>query len=154
MENFFNYVTKPLKPEDVELWFRANNVTIEKLELFSDFSHSLYQIIIETYLGETTSSYETKILLSEEDKMKHFDWCWNKTLNSFSKENIIFKKQGGHRDYFENFFLDSFYNQKERNLKNAIPSFLTEVFDIDKPFSKSDLDILTELYKLLEKNIE
>jgi hypothetical protein len=28
------------------------------------------------------------------------------------------------------------------------------VFDIDKQFTKSDLDILTELYKLLEKNIE
>jgi hypothetical protein len=39
-------------------------------------------------------------------------------------------------------------------LKKVIPEFITDVFDIEKPFSKSDLDILTELYKLLEKNIE
>ena len=47
-----------------------------------------------------------------------------------------------------------FLNQKEKNLKDAIPRFLDDVFDVDKPFSKSDLDILTEMYKLLEKNIE
>lgn len=54
MENFFNYITKPLNPEDVDIWFRANNIIPEKLELFSDFSHSLYLIVVETYLGEET----------------------------------------------------------------------------------------------------
>ena len=70
------------------------------------------------------------------------------------QENIIIKHGGQHKDYFKSFFFDSFYNQKEKNLKDAIPRFLDDVFDVDKPFSKSDLDILTELYKLLEKNIE
>ena len=41
MENFFNYITQPVKPEDVEKWFKGNNILNEKLELFSDFSHSL-----------------------------------------------------------------------------------------------------------------
>ena len=31
---------------------------------------------------------------------------------------------------------------------------LFETFNIDKSFSKSDLELLTELYKLMEKNIE
>ena len=57
------------------------------------------------------------------------------------------------KDYFKTFFMDTFYNQKEKNIKDSIPNFLTGVFEVDKPFSKSDLDILTELYKLMEKNI-
>lgn len=152
MENFFNWMTKPISKEEVTIWFNVHNMNFEKIELYGDFFKSLNQTIVDTYLGNDDN--ETKISISESDNQKHFEWCWNKTLDSFSKENILFKKEGGHKDYFENFFLDSFYNQKEKNLKNAIPSFLSEVFDIDKPFSKSDLDILTELYKLLEKNIE
>lgn len=152
MENFFNWMTKPISKDEVTVWFNVHNMNYEKIELYGDFFKSLNQIIIDTYLGNDES--ETKILLSDEDNEKHFEWCWIKTLDSFSKENISFRKTGGHKDYFKNFFSDTFYNQKEKNLKEAIPSFLTEVFDIDKPFSKSDLDILTELYKLLEKNLE
>jgi hypothetical protein len=50
--------------------------------------------------------------------------------------------------------LDSFYNQYQENVRISIPEFLNDVFDVQKPFSKSDLDILTELYKMIEKNME
>jgi tRNA(Leu) C34 or U34 (ribose-2'-O)-methylase TrmL len=89
MENFFNYLTKPILPEDVLVWFEANNIIYEKLELFSDFSLSLYDLIIKTYLGESDTPNDTKITLTEEDKEKHFDWCWVKLLNNFEKEGII-----------------------------------------------------------------
>ena len=68
MENFFNYLTKPILPEDVLVWFEANNIIYEKLELFSDFSLSLYDLIIKTYLGESDTPNDTKITLTEEDK--------------------------------------------------------------------------------------
>ena len=87
-------------------------------------------------------------------KESHFKWCWKKTVDNFNKENIRIKHSGEHKDYFEDFFMETFYNQSEKNVKDAIPSFILDVFDIEKPFSKSDLDILTELYKLIEKNIE
>jgi hypothetical protein len=103
-------------------------------------------------MGDETN--ETKISLSQEDKELHFEWCWNKMVEGFKKENIIIKHGGDHKEYFRSFFLDTFYNQSERNVKDSIPNFLFEVFDVEKPFSKSDLDILTELYKLMEKNIE
>ena len=50
--------------------------------------------------------------------------------------------------------MEIYYEQKEKTIKNSILSFLGETFDMDKPFSKSDLELLTELYKLMEKNIE
>ncbi len=152
MENFFNYVTKHIPKEEVLIWFNVNNMNFEKIELFGDFFKSLNETILDTYFGE--ESQETKIILSEEDKSKHFDWCWKKVIDSFKKENLVFKSEGQHKDYFKSFFSETFYHQKDKNIKNSIPTFLIEVFDIEKPFSKSDLDLLTELYKLLERNLE
>ena len=152
MENFFNWMSKPIPQEEVVIWFNVHNMNYERIELYGDIFKSLNYIIIDTYMGEDTS--ETKISLSQEDKESHFEWCWNKMLEDFRRENIIIKHGGEHKEYFKSFFFDTFYNQSERNVKDSIPNFLVEVFDVEKPFSKSDLDILTELYKLMEKNIE
>jgi hypothetical protein len=97
---------------------------------------------------------ETRISLKEEDKIAHFEWCWNKVLEDFKKENIIIKHEGQHKDYFKSFFLDSFYDSSQKTLKVAIPEFIEDVFNLEKPFTKSDLDILTELYNMFEKNME
>jgi hypothetical protein len=32
--NFFNYITKNLDPEEVDIWFRVNNIIPEKMELY------------------------------------------------------------------------------------------------------------------------
>jgi len=152
MENFFNWMAKPLPKDEVEIWFNVHNMNYEKIELYGDIFKSLNHIITDTYLGDDAS--ETKIILSDDDNDAHFDWCWNKTLEDFRKENILIKHGGTHKDYFKSFFMETFYNQKEKNIKDSIPNFLTDVFEVDKPFSKSDLDILTELYKLMEKNID
>ena len=152
MENFFNWMTKPVPKEEIILWFNIHNMTYEKIELCGDFFKSLNQIIIDTYLGDSTS--ETKISLSNEDNLSHFEWCWTKVIENFKKENIIIKSDGEHKDYFQSFFMDTFYNQTESNLKQSIPKFLNEIFEIGITYSKSDLDLLTELYKLIEKNSE
>ena len=152
MENFFNWMSKPIPQDEVIIWFNVHNMNYERIELYGDIFKSLNYIIIDTYMGEETS--ETKISLSQEDKESHFEWCWNKMIEDFKKENIIIKHGGKHKEYFRSFFFDTFYNQSEKNIKESISNFLVEVFDVEKPFSKSDLDILTELYKLMEKNIE
>jgi hypothetical protein len=154
MENFFNYVTKPLKPEDVEIWFRANDIIYEKLDLFSDFSHTLYLVMSETYFDEDQTPKETKVYLSDEDKENHFKWCWNKTINIFKEEDINFKVEGEHYTYFKTFFDDIFYNQKEPTVKESIDIFFNDLFNLDKPFTKSDLDMVSNIYKLLDKNLE
>ena len=154
MENFFNWMVKPLPKEDVLIWFNVHNMNYEKIELCGDIFKSLNYIITDTYLGNNTESFETKITLSQQDNEDHFQWCWNKMIEDFNKENIKIKHGGDHKEYFLNFYNDTFYNQKEKSVIGSIPSFLLEVFDIEKPFTKSDLDILTELYKLIEKNIE
>ena len=152
MENFFNWVSKPVPKEEVVVWFNINNMNYEKVELYGDFFKSLNFKIIATYFEE--DHRETKINLTEENKKEHFDWCWTKTVEDFQKEKIIINNSGDHRDYIEKFFFDTFYNQNQKNIKEAIPSFLSEVFDLNKPFSKSDLEIMTEIYKLMDKNLK
>ncbi len=71
------------------------------------------------------------------------DWVALIDSDNFAEEN-----------YFKSFYMDTFYNQSEKRIKESIPVFLQEIFDVSTPFSKSDLDMITEMYKLMEKNIE
>ena len=152
MENFFNWMAKPLPKDEIIIWFNIHNMTYEKIELYGDIFKSLNQIIVDTYLGDDISV--TKIILSDEDKTSHFEWCWKKMVNDFRRENILIKYDGEHKEYFKSFYMETFYNQKENSVKESIPKFLKEIFDVRYMYSKSDLDLLTELYKLIEKNSE
>ena len=144
----------PVNHDDVEVWFNVNNMIYEKRQLFSDLTFSLCYLISSTYLGDDLdNTSETKLVLSQEDKLTHFDWCWKKTLDNFSKENIKFNVKGEHREYYEKFFMDLFYNAENKTISENIVNFFQELFDEEKMFTKSDLDMLTEIYKLLNKNI-
>jgi hypothetical protein len=131
-----------------------NNIIPEKMELFSDFSQSLFDLMIETYLGEEKLPNETRILLSKEDNDKHFEWCWNKIILNFQKEGLIFKQKGEHFNYFKTFFDDIFYNQKEDKIKKSVKDFFNQLFDLNKSFTKSDLDMILIIYKLLDKSLK
>jgi len=150
--NFFNYITKQLNKEEVDIWLRTNNIIPEKMELYYDFCNSLYLKITETYLGDSENG-ETKIEMTEEDKKNHFNWCWKKTLEDFKKEEIIFEKDGEHYTYFKIFFEEIFYKQDDKKIRNSIDVFFRDVFDFEKTFTRSDLDMILEIYKNLDKNI-
>ena len=74
-------------------------------------------------------------------------------MDNFLKENIKFNVKGEHREYYEKFFMDLFYNAENKSISENIVKFFEELFDEEKMFTKSDLDMLTEIYKLLNKNI-
>jgi len=73
--------------------------------------------------------------------------------DSLLVEGINFKKKGEHFDYFKNFFMDVYYNQSQENVKNNVKLFLTQLFNPKTPFSKSDLDMISVIYKNLDKNM-
>jgi hypothetical protein len=70
-----------------------------------------------------------------------------------AKENIKFKKDGEHKEYYQKFYEDLFYNPDNKNISDNIHVFFDELFDCDVTFTKSDLDLLTELYKMLDKSL-
>jgi hypothetical protein len=151
MENFYNWMMVPVPKDEVDIWFSVHNMIPEKIELYGDIVESLTTLVLETYLGEQT--IETKIRMSDDDITNHFDWCWKKTLEGFEKENILIDSEGEHKDYVKTFFLDSFYYQKDSEISSAVKLFVTDLFDIDKVFVKSDLDIITEIYKVFNRTV-
>lgn len=151
MENFFNWMTTPVPDDELIVWFNVHNMHYEKIELYGDVFKSLYLTIADTFLGN--DDVETRIELTIEDNQKHFEWCWAETVKHFEKENILIALEGKHKDYFKSFFLETFYDSTQKKIKDAIPSFLKDVFELSTHFTKSDLEILTEVYSLLDKNI-
>jgi hypothetical protein len=154
MDNFFNYITKNLDPEEVDIWFRVNNIIPEKMELYYDLSYSLYLLIQKTYLGYDQESKETKVVMTEEDNIKHFEWCWKKTLGNFAKENIYFEPTGEHYNYFFSLFSEIYYKQNRENIRNSIDTFFNDLFNRDKPYTQVDLDLIYNIYKTLDKNLQ
>jgi hypothetical protein len=153
MDNFFNYITKNLEIEEVDIWFKANNIIPEKMELYYDLSYSLYLLIQKTYLGNGENNKETKVEMSEEDNTKHFNWCWNKTIKNFNKENIKFQNDGDHYDYFFSLFNELYYKQNKEIIRNSIDVFFLDLFNREKPFTQVDLDLIYNIYKTLDKNL-
>ena len=153
MDNFFNYITKNLEIEEVDIWFKANNIIPEKMELYYDLSYSLYLLIQKTYLGNGENNKETKVEMSEEDNTKHFNWCWSKTIENFNKENIKFQNDGDHYDYFFSLFNELYYKQNKETIRNSIDVFFLDLFNREKPFTQVDLDLIYNIYKTLNKNL-
>jgi hypothetical protein len=155
MENFYSWMVKPMNHEDVEIWFNMNNMIVEKRQLFGDFSFSLYNLIRDTYLGnDWDEQNETTVKLTEEEKEKHFEWCWNKTIDNFKKENIVFNYNGDHKEYYQQFFMDLFYLAEKKEIAYNIEKFFIELFNEKKAYTKSDLDMITDIYKRLNKNLK
>jgi hypothetical protein len=153
MEEFLKYLTKIVKPEEIDVWAKMHNIIPEKLELFSDFCSSLIILVEKTYLGGDPGLNETKITMTEEDDERHFIWCWRKNIENFRKEGIIFEYDGDHFDYMRSFLAQSFYRDKTNDTPYSVKDFFEKVFDLRGNLSKSDLDTTLEIYKLLEKKM-
>jgi hypothetical protein len=144
-----------MKPEDIYTWNMANNIIPELTELFRDFCFSFYYLVRDTYLGDNYKDLnETRIGMTTEDKVKHYEWCWNKTIDNFKKENITFKFSKDDFEYFKEFFFEVFYNQEDNIMREALDDFLKQLFNRKRPTSKSDLEMFTDVYKTLERSLQ
>lgn len=154
MGRFFDWLAKPMDQEDITAWYLANNITPELTELFRDFCFSFLQLLKDTYLGDDFSdNKETRVGMTIEQKKDHFKWCWNKTIENFQKENIDFKFNSNDSDFFESFFFEVFYDQPDQEIKDNINKFFKELFDIRSKKTKSDIEIFTDIYKVLERSL-
>ena len=146
-EGYLEFISSESYKHQIDIWYRAYNISREKTELFYDFLLSLHELIDSTYLGED-------VLSSEYDQQGHFRWCWEKTIENFSKERIYFKEIGSHYEYFWNFYLEAYYYNKIDNHPIRIGEYLNKLFDFEHKKSRSELDMLTEIYKLLDQNLK
>jgi hypothetical protein len=146
-EGYLEFIFSESYKNQIDVWYRAYNISREKTELFRDFLISLHELIEKTYLGPDVFEYE-------EDQKGHFTWCWNKTIDNFSKERIYFKETGSHKDYFSNFYIEAFYLTNLEGNNSRILEYLNKLFDFKHKKSRSELDMLTEVYKMLDQNLK
>lgn len=146
-ENFIEFILPDNYKHQLDIWQKANNISREKTELFHDFIISLYELISETYMG-------SDVMGDEDDQKKHFNWCWDKLINNFNQEKIFFKERGNHYEYFLNLFLEAFYYVKLNNEEDKIRKYFVILFDFSYIKTRSELDMMMEIYKLLEQNLK
>jgi hypothetical protein len=141
LENFKKYKNQ------IDIWYRTYNINRDKIILYRDFLTSLYNIVDETFLG-------IDVLHNEDDQKNHFNWCWNQVIVNFSKEKIYFKDKGIHYEYFWNFFFEAYYLSNLFEKEHNITGYIYKLFDFRYIKSSSELDILAEVYKLLDQNLK
>ena len=81
-------------------------------------------------------------------------WCWNKNIESFKKENINFDFNEKDVEFFEGFFFEVFYNQTDNKIKETMDDFFIQIFERNRKKTKSDIEIFTDIYKLLERSLK
>jgi hypothetical protein len=131
----------------IDIWYKVYDIHHEKIELFYDFLSSFYNLLDETFLGED-------VLYKDTDQLNHFNWCWDKTIDNFSKERILFKERGIHYEYFWIFFKEAYYYTKMESKEPLIREYFYKLFDFKHKKTRSELDLLTEIYKLLNQNFK
>ena len=139
-------ISETLK-EELDFWFRYNNVSREKINLFYDFIISLDDLIQSTYLG-------SDVIYEDEQIKGHFTWCWKKTVDNFTKERIFFKENGNHFEYFWNFYYEAFYKRKIENKDIIINEYYYRIFDLTHQKPTTELEFLLNIYKLFEQNLK
>ena len=154
MGRFFDWLAKPMDKEDINAWYLANNITPELTELFRDFCFSFLNLLKDTYLGDDFHNKETKVGMTTNQKKEHFKWCWDKTIKNFNKESIDFKFNNDDSEFFESFFFEVFYNQPDQKVKEQINNFFKQIFDRGFNKTKSDIEMFTDIYKVLERSLK
>jgi hypothetical protein len=144
--DFIEYISKPMKKDDILLMYRINNVIPERSALYLDFSHSLFDTVVSTYMGDE--------LMDTKRIKEHFDWCWKKTIESFQKEKIYFEGTELY-NYFFTLFLESFYSENDKSDVNInkILEFWQDIFRYSTQKTLSEIEAFIDLYKIFEKSI-
>lgn len=147
MENseFMNYIANPLTPDQMNLLYKANDIKFDRCNLYYDFIKSLNKVIVNTYLGP-------EYITTDREIKEHYLWCFNRIVKDFKNENIIFDEVDKLKEYFFYFYDELFYKDKDKSLEKLdnLPEFS---FDFHRIKSRSDMDIMIELYKLFEKSL-
>ena len=144
--DFIEYISRPMEKDDILLMYRINNIIPERSYLYLDFTHSLFDLVTTTYLGDE--------IMSDNSIKEHFEWCWKKTVDSFKKEKITINSDSLH-SYFSVLFLESFYNEIDKSEKNVnkLLEFWQDIFTYSTTKTRSELEAFIDLYKIFDKSL-
>ena len=147
--NFLEYINNPMDRDVIHMLYRKNNINIEKCGLYCDFTQSLIITIFDTYLGDDITDIGNQV--------KHFVWSWNKVIDNFIDEGLDFDNDNLY-NYFLEFMLEAFYIIPDKDdfdfQDKKILKLWNDIFDYDKIKTKSEIDVLIEIYVIFEKALK
>lgn len=143
---FIEYVTRELSMENVIQLYRSYNIIPERIELYLDFVGALNNIVFKTYPGAD--------VMTDSISNAHFNWCWEKTIDSFNKEGVGFKKEDKIlRKYLWDYLHENFYNIEGEIRKESLAAHWEQILTYSNVKTRSDIDTMVEIYRLFERNL-
>lgn len=146
---FFDYLKSPLNETLILEAYKKHNITHIRMQKYGEFITILLQTCFDTYMGDDVTD--------QEGRVKHFNWCWTNTVNTFRYENNYFGVNLETKEYFKEFMFETFYNIKDKSditiyQKNMV-AFWNRIFDISSQKTKADLDCLISVYGMFDESI-
>jgi hypothetical protein len=133
--------------EQIDVYYRANNIIRERSELYYDFIISLLDLIDETYLG-------SDVIDSEEKIINHFTWCFNKVVSNFEYERIYFANKLDNYEYLWYFFYKGYYKTENDHKYAILLEYFSLLFSYNKIKSTPELESFIDFYKILDQNLK
>jgi hypothetical protein len=146
MESKGNLTFEPYK-EEINIWYKSNNIIREKADLYYDFLISLLGLINETYLG-------SDIIQSEEDIANHITWCFNRVISNFEYERIYFTTNLDNYEYLWYFFYKGYYKTDDDRKYSSLLAYFDLLFNYNKVKTASELESFIVFYKILDQNLK
>lgn len=126
---------------------KNNLILKQRMELFKDFSIELIYKVNNTYPGSEG--------IDDNDKLNHFNWCFDVNCNLFKTQGVDFKNNNEIRDYFLDILIKNYYNiddtQKQIATTSILKSLIT-LFSTNITDSKQ-ITILSNIFKKFNKSI-
>lgn len=136
------FIFDKLEPGVLYQELKKKDIIPQRLEIYSDFVETLYTLIFTTYLGEDTIN-------TTENKIIHFNWCWNKVKENFKLENISFNDDLKLKEMFYNFTINNFFD-KEKSDENEARIFIYWKMLLNYHTPKTQME-LEEMFNFYEK---
>lgn len=133
-------MSRPLSLMETELIYDSNRIVYERSDLYIDFILTLDDLIKTTYFGHD--------MMDEQERVNHYNWCWNKTCDLVNTKLIKFNRNDNAYVYLLDTYLESFYDDK--TIVIHLTNFWKHIFNYNVKKSQPEIDTYLKLYKIFE----
>jgi|TARA_R110000824_G_scaffold156963_7_gene330388 hypothetical protein len=140
LDKLLNRMSRPLSLIETELLYDSNRIVYERSDLYIDFILTLNDLIETTYFGHD--------MMDEQQRINHYDWCWNKVCDLVNTKVIKFNNNDSAYVYLLDTYLESFYNDK--TIVIHLKNFWGHIFNYNIKKSKPEIDTYLRIYKIFE----
>lgn len=128
--------------EDLVTTCQMYNIIRERSEVYHDFLLSLVKLIDSTYMGDD--------VMSRDDRINHFWWCFNQVINNFEMESIHFTNKN-HGVYIWDLLSHIYYPIRSTQL---VIDYLKLIFDYRVIKTKEEIDSFVEIYRVFDHSLK